>query len=81
MGGLKMNVGMFFGGLLLMVIGYSLFSIIISSAATAGSNSQIGSFVGTRGISDLGPLVFVAAVIVAGVGLIGVAGYRTMKGQ
>ena len=58
-------------GVLIIVVGLVLESTILSQAATAGSSANIGSFSGAQDLNDLVPLVYNAAVVVMGVGLIG----------
>ncbi len=58
-------------GVLIIVVGLVLESTILSQAATAGASANIGSFSGAQDLNDLVPLVYNAAVVVMGVGLIG----------
>ncbi len=58
-------------GVLIIVVGLVLESTILAQAASAGSNANIGSFSGAQDLNDLVPLVYNAAVVVMGVGLIG----------
>jgi len=64
-------------GLITIVIGYALSRVLLSSAATTGSDTNAPSFAGFQGISDLGPLIFISSVILVGVGLMasGAAGF------
>jgi len=57
-------------GVLIIVVGLVLESTILSQAATAGSSANIGSFSGAQDLNDLVPLVYNAAVVVMGVGLL-----------
>ena len=61
-------------GVLIIVIGLVLESTILTTATTAGGNANIGSFSGAQDLNDLVPLVYNAAVVVMGVGLIGLGG-------
>lgn len=65
------------GGVITLVIGMVLASTVNSQAATLGSATNIGSFTGAQAIGDLIPLVYIAAILLIGVGLIaaGGAGY------
>ena len=49
----------------------------LSQASTAGSNANIGSFSGAQSLNDLVPLIYNAAVVMLGVGMmaIGAAGF------
>lgn len=70
---MKRGVAALFTGMLLIVIGFILSQTVISSAVTAGTNTKIGSFTGTQSLINLVPLVFIAAVVGSGVGLVGLA--------
>ena len=63
-------------GVIVIVVGLVLESTILSQAATAGSSSNIGSFSGAQSLNDLVPLIYNAAVVMLGVGMmaIGAAG-------
>ncbi len=61
-------------GVLIIVVGLVLESTILSTAASAGGSSNIGSFSGAQDLNDLVPLVYNAAIVVMGVGLIGLGG-------
>jgi len=58
-------------GVIIIVVGLVLETTILSRASTAGSDVSIGSFAGARALNDLVPLVYNAAVVIMGVGLIG----------
>ena len=62
------------GGLLTVVIGLILSTIVNSQAATAGSAANIGSFSGAQALNDLVPLVFIAAIVMIGVALMALGG-------
>ena len=64
-------------GVIVIVVGLVLESTILSQAASAGSNANIGSFSGAQSLNDLVPLIYNAAVVMLGVGMmaIGAAGY------
>ncbi len=61
-------------GLLTVVIGLILSSIVNTQAASTGAATNIGSFSGAQSLNDLVPLVFVAAIVMIGVGLMAVGG-------
>jgi len=72
-------------GVIIIVVGLVLESTILSRAATAGSDVKIGSFAGAQALNDLVPLVYNAAIVILGVGLIGLGslgmiGKGPMKG-
>lgn len=58
-------------GVIIIVVGLVLETTILSRASTAGSDASIGSFAGARALNDLVPLVYNAAIVIMGVGLIG----------
>jgi len=62
-------------GVIIIVVGLVLEATILSRAATAGSDTNIGSFAGARALNDLVPLVYNAASVILGVGLIGLGGF------
>jgi len=64
-------------GVIVIVVGLVLESTILSQAASAGSNADIGSFSGAQSLNDLVPLIYNAAVVMLGVGMmaIGAAGF------
>jgi len=45
-----------------------------SQAAAIDSSANIGSFTGAQALNDLIPLVYIAAIVMVGVGLIGMGG-------
>lgn len=61
-------------GLLLVVIGLILATIVIDTATTTGTNANIGSFTGVQSVNDLAPLVFISVVVIIGISLIGIGG-------
>lgn len=69
-------IGMMIMGLIIVVIGLALLPTVISSAATAGGNAQIGSFGGVQGISDLLPLIFTVMLLISGVGMISTGAFK-----
>ena len=71
------KVGALIGGVIIMVIGMVLATTINSQAVTLGSAANIGSFSGARAVGDLIPLVYIAAILLAGLGLfaLGAAGF------
>ena len=64
-------------GVIVIVVGLVLETTILSQATTAGSNANIGSFSGAQSLNDLVPLIYNAAVVMLGVGMmaIGAAGF------
>jgi hypothetical protein len=64
-------------GVITIVVGLVLETTILSQAATAGGSANIGSFSGAQSLNDLVPLVYNAAVVMLGVGMmaIGAAGF------
>ena len=67
----------FIMGVIVIVVGLVLESTILSQAASAGSNANIGSFSGAQSLNDLVPLIYNASVVMLGVGMmaIGAAGF------
>jgi hypothetical protein len=59
-------------GVIVIVVGLVLETTILSQAATAGGNANIGSFSGAQSLNDLVPLIYNAAVVMLGVGMMGV---------
>ena len=68
-------------GVITIVVGLVLFTTILSQATTSGDDSRIGSFSGAQALNDLVPLVYIAAIVVMGVGLIGLGGLKIAKGM
>lgn len=68
------NVTLLVVGLLVFVVGLILAGINVDTAATTGANTNIGSFTGVRSINDLVPLVFYFALIMIGLGTMGLGG-------
>ena len=66
-------------GVITIVVGLVLFTTILSQATTSGEDSRIGSFSGAQALNDLVPLVYIAAIVVMGVGLIGLGGLKIAK--
>ena len=62
-------------GVIILGGGLVLESTILSRAATAGSDAKIGSFAGAQALNDLVPLVYNAAIVILGVGLIGLGSF------
>lgn len=62
-------------GFVMIVFALNFLSIVYSTAATNGSSANIGSFTGTRNLSDQIPLVVTAVVLLLGVGMLGLGGY------
>jgi len=59
-------------GVIVIVVGLVLETTILSQAASAGGNANIGSFSGAQSLNDLVPLIYNAAIVMLGVGLMGV---------
>ena len=57
-------------GVVILVVGLALENAILTQASTAGSSSDIGSFSGAQDLNDLVPVLYNAAVVVMGVGLL-----------
>lgn len=74
MSGVGMRVGAIVGGVIALVIGMVLATTVNSQAATTGSATNIGSFAGAQSINDLIPLVYIAAILLLGVGLFSIGG-------
>ena len=72
---MKQQITTIIFGVIIIVVGLVLESTILSRAATAGSDASIGSFAGARALNDLVPLVYNAAIVILGVGLIGLGGF------
>ena len=74
------RIGAIIGGVITLVIGMVLASTVNTQAASTGSAANIGSFTGAQALNDLIPLVYIAAIVMVGVGLIGMggAGYMGM---
>ena len=74
------RIGAIIGGVITLVIGMVLASTVNTQAAATGSATNIGSFTGAQALNDLIPLVYIAAIVMVGVGLIGMggAGYMGM---
>ena len=59
-------------GVIVIVVGLVLETTILSQATTAGSNANIGSFSGAQSLNDLVPLIYNAAIVMLGVGMMGI---------
>ena len=66
-------------GFVMIVFALNFLSIVYLTAATNGSSTNIGSFTGTRNLSDQIPLVVTAVVLLLGVGMLGLGGYVIAK--
>ena len=73
-GALDSRIGAVIGGVITLVIGMVLASTVNTQAASTGAASNIGSFTGAQALNDLIPLVYIAAIVMVGVGLIGMGG-------
>ena len=70
----RSKIGTIIGGVITLVIGMVLASPVNTQAASTGSDANIGSFTGAQALNDLIPLVYIAAIVMVGVGLIGMGG-------
>ena len=73
-------------GLVVMILFGTLSGTVLSTFATAGAESKIGSFGSTRDVNDLIPLIWYIGGMVIGVGLmimggLGVAGRGPIRGR
>ena len=59
-------------GVIVIVVGLVLETTILSQASSAGSNANIGSFSGAQSLNDLVPLIYNAAIVMLGVGMMGI---------
>ena len=59
-------------GVIVIVVGLVLEVTVLSTASDAGGNANIVSFSGAQSLNDLVPLIYNAAVVMLGVGLMGV---------
>lgn len=59
-------------GVITLVIGLVLADVIVDTAATQGAAANLASFSGAKSLNDLLPLVYYAAVVMLGVGMIGI---------
>ena len=73
-GDIRASIGSLIGGLILIVIGLVLSTIINAQAATNGSAANIGSFTGAQSFNDLVPMLFIVVIVMIAVGMIGVGG-------
>ena len=73
-GALDSRIGAIIGGVITLVIGMVLASTVNTQAASTGAAANIGSFTGAQALNDLIPLVYIAAIVMVGVGLIGMGG-------
>ena len=72
MAGRGQSIGALILGMVTIVIGLILSTIVNSQAATSGAAANIGSFSGAQSMNDLVPLVFIVAIVMLGVGLMGI---------
>lgn len=68
-------------GFVLVVFASVMSRIVIDTAATTGAQANIGSFSGTRSMNDLTPFVIQGAVVLIGVGMMGVGAFKAFKGK
>ena len=66
-------------GVITIVVGLVLEDTILTQAATAGSNANIGSFSGAQSLNDLVPLIYNAAVVMLGVGMMASIAYAVWE--
>ena len=60
-------------GVIVIVVGLVLETTILSQAAIASGNANIGLFSGAQPLDDLVPLIYNAAVVMLGVGMMEIA--------
>ena len=79
-GALDSRIGAVIGGAITLVISTGLTSTMNTQAYSTGAAANTGSFTGAQALNDLIPLVYIAAMVMVGVGLIGMdgAGYMGM---
>ena len=61
-------------GVITIVVGLVLEVTVLTQAASAGSNANIGSFSGAQALNDLVPLIYNAVIVMIGVGMMAVGG-------
>ncbi len=66
------NIASLILGMVTVVIGLILSTIVNSQAAASGVAANIGSFSGAQSMNDLVPLVFIVAIVMIGVALMGI---------
>ena len=59
-------------GVLTIVIGLVLADIVVGQSATSGGGNSIGSFSGAKSVNDLVPLIYYTAIVMLGIGMIGI---------
>ena len=74
------------GGVLVLVVGLVLSTVILDRADASGVDVNIGSFAGARALNDLIPLMYYAVLVLFSVGLMslggaGLAGKGPMGGR
>lgn len=80
MGVLGSNLVLIIGGMLTFVFGLILGETVIDTSASTGTNANIGSFNGVQSINDLAPLAAYVAILVIGLGAMGLGGARAVGG-
>jgi hypothetical protein len=64
---------------LTIVLGLSFSSTVLSFAATAGGDTNIGSFSGTQNLNDLQPLLYYLILTIIAIGAIGTGAFAGFK--
>lgn len=75
-----MNVRLIIIGVITLVIGLILTTVVSDQTSTIGSSASLGSFAGASALLDLVPLVYVASVVLLAAALMaGGAGRGPLK--
>lgn len=69
------NISLLVGGLMFIILGLAFASTLLSFAATAGADTNIGSFSGVKNVNDLAPLIYYFGVIIGGLTAMGIGGF------
>ena len=64
-----MNARKIILGVVVLVIGLVLTTVVSDQTSTIGSSTSLGSFAGASALLDLVPLVYVAAIVLLAAGL------------
>ena len=68
------KLSLLIGGLLFMVLALAFAPTLLSFAATAGSDGNVGSFSGVQNMNDLVPLGYYMGVVIGGLTAMGIGG-------
>ena len=71
-GSMQARIVALVSGVLLLVIGMVLSTVVVDQTAAVGGGEKIGSFAGTQAILNLVPLIFVTSLIMIGIAMIGI---------